>query len=142
MTLLWDSFIQHDTVKAILNDQGLAKTGDSIVNLCYSLSKSLVLGIATGEKVRDSVLAKAIRATTLYDQINRRTDHGAAADSYEAVIAYLWMSGKVTIENIVEFLVPLLTINIKTSRKREAEIASEAFKLLLEHLLPSLEFKM
>jgi hypothetical protein len=133
---VWDSFIQHNTLEEVLNDTGLAKTGDAIVNLCYSLAKSLVLGRATGEKVRDDVLAKAIRETSLYRRMNKRTDRGTAADSYEAVIAYLWMSKKVTIDSIVSHLIDNLSFDATTSRKKEAEIASEAFKLLLDSLIP------
>ena len=140
MSVLWDSFTQHNTIEQVLSDKGLAKTGDAIVNLCYSLAKSLVLGVATGVKVRDDVLAKAIRASSLSDYITRRTDRGAAADSYEALVAYMWMSGKLTIEDVVEFLVPLLPIDNKTSRKHEVEIATEAFRLLLEDISSSLEF--
>ncbi len=140
VSVLWDPFIQHNSIEQVLSDKELAKTGDAIVNLCYSLAKSLVLGVATGIKVRDDVLAKAIRASTLSDHINRRTDRGSAADSYEALVAYMWMSRKLTIEDIVEFLVPLLTIDKTTSRKLEAEIATEAFRLLLEDISKSLEF--
>ena len=136
MNQVWDSFIQHNTLEEVLNDNGLAKTGDAIVNLCYSLAKSLILGRATGEKVRDDVLAKAIRETPLYERMNKRTDRGTAADSYEAVIAYLWMSKKVTIEFIVNHLTDNLSLDTKTSRKKEVEIASKAFKLLLESLIP------
>lgn len=134
MSALWESFVQHESVEEVLNDKGLAKVGDAIVNLCYSLAKSRVLQRATGEKVRDDVLAKAIRSTSLYTRMNRRTSKGLAADSYEAIIAYLWMSDSVTIEEIVEHLVQHLSIDTRTSRKREAEVASEAFKSLLQYL--------
>ena len=84
----------------------------------------------------DLLLAKAIRETPLYERMNKRTDRGTAADSYEAVIAYLWMYKKVTIESIVNHLTDNLSLDTKTSRKKEVEIASKAFKLLLESLIP------
>ena len=130
--MLWDKFVQHQSIDEVVNDKGLAKTGDAIVNLCYSLAKSLVLDTTTGEKVRDRVLARAIRATPVYRHLGRRTDTGTAADGYEAIIAYLWMSGKVTLEDMVEYLVPLLKIDSKTSRKKEVDIAALAFQSLLE----------
>ena len=133
---LWSRFIQHESLEELLNDKNLAKTGDAIVNLCYSLAKSLVFGKAVGEKVRDDVLANAIRALPLYKHMNRKTDRGIAADAYEAIIAYLWMSQKVTIDSIVDFLVKHLSIDADTSRKKEAQIASEAFGTLLESLSP------
>lgn len=135
---MWDTFVQHRSVEEIVNDKGLAKVGDGIVNLCYSLAKSQVLGHATGDKVRDSVLARAIRSTEVYRYISRRTDSGRAADSYEAIVAYLWMKGLVTIQEIVDNLVPTLQIDSKTSRKREGEIAALSFQNFLEQYIESL----
>lgn len=136
---MWRTLIDHQSVDGIFRDKGLAKLGDSIVNLCYSLAKSQILSRPTGEKVRDKILASAIRATPIYDKYSRRTDAGRAADAYEAMIAYLWLKEKVTIEAIVESLVSNMTSEIDTNRKRENEIASRAFQHLLEgllHLLP------
>ncbi|MHA1588526.1 MAG: ribonuclease III family protein [Candidatus Thorarchaeota archaeon] len=138
---MWNALIQHETIDSIMQDKGLAKIGDGIVNLCYSLAKSLVIQSATGEKVRDSVLARAIRSTSLYQHMGRRTDIGRAADAYEAIMAFLWLKGVMTIEVAVTTLVPLLEIDTTTTRTREGEIAARAFQALLEenqdHLPPS-----
>jgi hypothetical protein len=115
-----------------MNDKGLAKVGDNLVNFVYSLAKSVVLGHTTGEKVRDSVLARAIRATDFYKHLSRRTDAGRAADAYEAIMAYLWMTGRLTIQEAVESLTKTLCIDSKTSRKKEGEIAATSFQQLLE----------
>ncbi|MHA2117335.1 MAG: ribonuclease III family protein [Candidatus Thorarchaeota archaeon] len=114
-----------------MRNKGLAKLGDNLVNLCYSLAKSEVLMEPTGEKVRDSVLARAIRDTPVYTHIGRRTDSGVAADAYEAIMAYLWLTGSLTIESIVSNLVKELNIDPETNRKQEGEIASRAFRKLL-----------
>ncbi|MFW9788880.1 MAG: ribonuclease III family protein [Candidatus Thorarchaeota archaeon] len=135
---MWETFVQHESVEEIMNDKGLAKVGDGIVNLCYSLAKSRVLGQATGEKVRDSVLARAIRATEVYRHISRRTDSGRAADAYEAIIAYLWMKGVVTVPELVDTLVETLNIDFTTNRKKEGEIAALSFQYLLEKHIQSL----
>ena len=114
-----------------MRDKGLAKLGDNLVNFCYSLAKSEVIGESTGEKVRDSILAKAIRDTSVYRHIGGRTDSGKAADAYEAIMAYLWLTEKVTIESIVSTLKQGLDIDDTTSRKKEGQIASSVFKKLL-----------
>ena len=129
---MWESFVQHETVEEIMNDKGLAKIGDGLVNLCYSLAKSQVIGYATGDKVRDSVLARAIRATDVYRHISRRTDSGRAADAYEAIIAYLWMKGSITVQGMVNILVQTLHLDSKTNRKKEGEIAAQSFQMFLE----------
>lgn len=135
---MWETFVQHKSVDAIMNDKGLAKIGDNIVNLCYSLAKSKVLDQATGEKVRDSVLARAIRATSVYKFISRRTDSGKAADAYEAIVAYLWMTGKITIQGTADILAETLEIDSGTNRKREGEIAALSFQHFLEQYIDSL----
>ncbi len=136
---MWETFVQHQSVEEIMNDKGLAKIGDAIVNLCYSLAKSKVLGNATGDKVKDSILARAIRATEVYRHISHRTDSGKAADAYEAIVAYLWMKERITVQEIVENLVQTLQIDSKTNRKREEVIAAQSFQHFLEQhitLLP------
>ena len=121
-----------------MKDKGLAKLGDSLVNLCYSLAKSIVIGKPVGEKVRDSVLARAIRASPIYYQLGRRADIGTAADAYEAIMAYLWISEIATIESIVEILTQSLELDSKTSRKEEGKTAANAFHSVLEHFSSTL----
>ncbi len=121
-----------------MNDKGLAQIGDNLVNLCYSLAKSVVLGKAGGEKVRDSVLARAIRSTVVYKRIGRRTDAGGAGDAYEAILGWLWMTNRITVKKIVEHLTPHLDIDSKTNRKKEGEISAQAFQSLLELVMQDL----
>ena len=129
---MWETFVEHKNIESIMHDKGLAKVGDGLVNFCYSLAKSLVLGYATGEKVRDSVLARAIRSTSVYEHMNRRTDAGKAGDAYEAIVAYLWMKEKISINDMVKSLSELLDIESTTSRKKEGEISALAFQKFLE----------
>ena len=135
---MWEPFVEHKSIDEILHDKGLAKVGDNLVNFCYSLAKSKVLGYLTGEKVRDSVLARAIRATDAYKFMHKRTDVGKAADAYEALMAYLWMKNKITIPEMVETLVETLDITSTTSRKKEGEIAAVAFQKFLQNHLDAL----
>jgi hypothetical protein len=137
---MWEFLNEEQNVERIMRNKGLAKLGDNLVNLCYSLAKSQALGEATGEKVKDRVLANAIRSTSIYNKFGRRTDSGMAADAYEAIMAYLWLTGKIVIEEVVTDLVSNVEITSETSRKREDEIATLAFQKLLKsliHLLPS-----
>ncbi len=121
----------------ILRDKGLAKLGDAFVNLCYSLAKSIVIGAPTGAKVQDRVLANAIRATPLYKLIGHRTDAGTAGDAYEAVMAHLWLSDKISLQSTVDTLVDLLEPHLTptTSRRHEVEAATSAFQKMLEQYL-------
>jgi len=129
---MWTPLLEHEDLESVLNDKGLAQIGDNLVNLCYSIAKSMVLDEAMGVKVRDSVLARAIRSTKVYEYVTGRCDVGCAGDAYEAVMAWLWMRGKVTIESIIQHLIPLLELDSTTSRKKEGEISAVAFQSLLE----------
>lgn len=135
---MWNSLVQHDSIESIMNDKGLAQIGDNLVNFCYSLAKSVVLGKMAGEKVRDSVLARAIRATPVYQYMRRRTDAGKAADAYEAIMAWLWMKNLIDVQFIVEFLVENISMDSTTNRTKEGEIASFAFQKLLEEVVKNL----
>ncbi len=135
---MWDSLVQHDSISAIINDKGLAQIGDTLVNFCYSLAKSVVLGKMAGEKVRDRVLARAIRATPVYQHIHRRTDAGRAADAYESIMAWLWMKNLIEAQFIIEFLVENMSMDSTTNRTKENEVASFAFQKLLEEVVEKL----
>lgn len=121
-----------------MKDKGLAKLGDSFVNFCFSLAKSIALSTPTGDKVQDIILARAIRATPIYKHLKQRTDAGTAGDAYEAIMAFLWMTGKITIEEVVEHLSSVMTLDSKMSRKREVEESTKAFQSLLEKVLDRL----
>jgi dsRNA-specific ribonuclease len=132
--MAWDCLASHTTLHDIMNDAGLAKLGDSLVNLCYSLAKSIVIGCATGEKVKDSVLARAIRTSPIYASVGHRTDPGDAADAYEALMAWLWLNRKTTIEFVVDSLAKNLLAQPTKSARREDESAVQAFQYLLEQV--------
>lgn len=133
-----DTLIQHDSVREIMSDTGLAQIGDSLANLCYSVAKSSVLGQFVGERVRDDVLAKAIRSNPVYGEMGKRTDVGQAGDAYEAILAYVWLTGGTSIESVVSTLKQNLLIDSKTGRKQENNIASGAFRVLLDDLIAAL----
>lgn len=132
---MYEALVDHNSIEQIMNDKGLAKIGDNLVNFIYSLSKSLVLGSSTGEKVRDSVLAHAIRPTSVYEQIGHRTDAGTAGDAYEAILAYLWLTKRLQIDSVVNILIDHLPLDSKTSRRAEGRIAAKAFKSVMEYLI-------
>lgn len=131
---MWNTLVKHNSLDKIMNDKGLAKLGDAFINLCYSLAKSIVIGVPTGAKVRDRVLANAIRESPIYKYIGHRTDTGSAGDAYEAIMAYLWVTGKIDLENTVLVLADLLKPDLSptTGRKQEIEISTKAFLELLD----------
>lgn len=129
------------TQKSIGTDKGLAKIGDSIVNLTYSVAKSIVLTrnskinntIRTGMKVSKTILANALKKADMKKFSKSRADAHALADTVEALIAYVWFIEKMTIEDIINILVDSLKENL-TVRSEEIKNATAAFTNLLIHI--------
>ncbi len=130
----WSTLVKSSSVRDIMADTGLAQIGDNLVNLCFSVAKSLVTGRMVGEKVSDKVLARAIRATPLYQHVGHRTDAGTAGDAYEAIVGYLWLTGRTTVGEIVEIIARHLHIDEKMNRRQQAGAAAEALRRLVETL--------
>ena len=127
--------------KAIGTDKGLAKIGDGIVNLTYSVAKSIYLTnqgknrttIRTGLKVSRNILAEALKDANMKDFARSRANAHDMADTVEALVAYVWITDKITIKGIIDFLVNNLTGNLN-NRAEEITSARRIFQLLLEHI--------
>jgi type III secretion system FlhB-like substrate exporter len=102
-------------------DKGLSKLGDSLVNLMYSLALSEYLGEPTGERVPNASLAIALELSGLRGLVPPRTDKHGKGDIAEAVIAYAWLEGKITIEEAVEIIRENLNDDVRHfARRKEA----------------------
>jgi len=129
------------TQKFIGTDKGLAKIGDGIVNLTYSVAKSMYLTcnnnnnkiIRTGKKVSKKILAEALKDANMKKFSKNRSDAHDLADTVEAIIAYIWFSEKMTIKEIINFLSDSLTGDLY-ERHVEIESAKIAFTKLLNHI--------
>ena len=106
--------------KIIGTDKGLAKIGDGIVNVAYSVAKSIFLtknspndnNIRTGKKVGKVILEKALKNANMKSFAKTRANAHDLADTVESIIAYVWLSNKMTIKEIIEFLVDNLSGNL------------------------------
>ena len=122
-------------LKHILNDKSLAKLGDALINFVYSISKSLVTGTFSGEKVSDSALAEALRNTSLRKEARTRSTVDDLGDSVEAFCAYLWISKIITIEEMVGILSNAIK-GMDLSYHKHAKVAEKhAFIALINELL-------
>ncbi len=126
-------------LKEILTDKSLAKLGDNIVNLLYSLVKSKLLGKPDGVKVPDTVLAEAIRQAGLRKHVSTRQNADSLGDAAEALIAYSWLKGHFEIKETAEHLTALMPRINMLNRKTEKEISIKIFTSLLQNLLKIIE---
>lgn len=127
--------------KIIGTDKGLAKIGDGIVNLTYSIAKSLFLTknnsnekiVRTGVKVNKKILANALKNANMKNFAKSRADAHDLADTTEALVAYVWLSNFMTLHELIDFLSSNLSKDL-TIRNEEIESATEAFTNLLNHI--------
>jgi hypothetical protein len=129
------------TQRSIGTDKGLAKIGDGIVNLTYSVAKSIYLTrnnknskiIRTGMKVNKTILAEALKDANMKSFSRNRANAHDLADTVEAIIAYIWFSEKMTMEEIINLLTDSLTGDLYI-RHIEIKSAKIAFTKLLNHI--------
>jgi len=117
-----------DSLEIAAKDKGLAKLGDEIVNMVYSLGESLFISKLTGEKVNATVLHESMKASGLRYLAKSRANAHSIADSAEAVIAYAFLHKNVSIDELVQKMLegfqkkPYPWIN--TQMKRDADISA------------------
>jgi hypothetical protein len=116
----------HFSYPRDFTDKGLAKFGDSLVNFVFSLALSEYLGRPTGERVPNASLALALEMAGLKGLIPPRRDKHGKGDIAEALFAYAWLEGKVSIEEAVEILKENFTEDV-THFVRKKEVIGRAF---------------
>ncbi|NJE46363.1 hypothetical protein E3E35_02830 [Thermococcus sp. GR7] len=118
-------------------DKGLSKFGDSLINFVFSLALSEYLGRPTGERVPNASLSIALELSGLRHVVPPRTDKHGKGDIAEAIFAYAWLEGKITVEEAVEILKENFTEDVTHfSRRKEAigKAFAEVFKVIKERL--------
>jgi 23S rRNA maturation mini-RNase III len=132
---------RNKSQKIIGTDKGLAKIGDAIVNLAYSVAKSIFLTknnpnnkvIRTGKKVSKQILEVALKNANMKNFAKTRANAHDLADTVEALIAYLWLNNEISLEEIIEFLENNLLGDLY-NRSEEIKNATIAFTNLLNHI--------
>ena len=127
--------------KIIGTDKGLAKIGDGIVNLAYSVAKSIFLTKNTqgrkiyriGKKVSKNILATALKSANMKNFAKSRGTAHDFADTVESIIAYVWLNNNMTLEEIIDFLATNLSGDLYV-RAEEIKNATTAFSKLLNHV--------
>ena len=137
---------QTNSRRVIGTDKGLAQIGDSIVNLAYSMAKSIYLTkknsnkpVRKGIKVSKKILSLALKNAEMKNFARSRADAHDLADTVEAIIAFIWLNNKMTIQEIIDFLESNLSGDLQ-NRANEIKAATEAFTNLLIYIkkfLPS-----
>lgn len=126
--------------KSIGTDKGLAKIGDGIVNLAYSVAKSIYLTrnnsnkkvLRTGLKVSKKILSNALKNANMKSFAKNRADAHDLANTVEAIVAYVWLSNKMSLKEIIDFLTENFSGTLQ-GRIDEINNAIKAFTNLLNY---------
>ena len=126
--------------KNIGTDKGLAKIGDGIVNLAYSVAKSIYLtrnnsnkeAVRTGLKVSKKILSNALKNANMKNFAKNRADAHDLANTVEAIVAYVWLSNKMSLKEIIDFLTENFSGTLQ-GRIDEINNAINAFTNLLNY---------
>ncbi|MFX0105392.1 MAG: ribonuclease III family protein [Candidatus Hodarchaeota archaeon] len=127
--------------KIIGTDKGLAKIGDGIVNVAYSIAKSIYLTnnnpnnniIRTGKKVGKNILEAALKNANMKNFAKNRANAHDLADTVESLVAYVWLNNKMTLNEIIDFLADNLSGDLY-NRNEEIKNATNAFTNLLNFM--------
>lgn len=140
LEFLLDDLKKNLSPKSIGTDKGLAKIGDGIVNLAYSVAKSVYLTknssskvIRTGLKVSQTILSQALKNADMKNYAKNRGDAHDLADTVESIIAYVWFKEEMTLNEIIDFLTDNLSGDLNL-RPEEIKSATVAFTNLLNHI--------
>ena len=89
-------------MKLILT-KGLAKLGDSVLNFVVSAGISISLKKPCGVKVADKIIRKAVAKECIERIVHKSSlKHMKIEDIVEALIAYIWINGWVTIDELID----------------------------------------
>ena len=139
---------QISSQKIIGTDKGLAKIGDGVVNLAYSVAKSIFLTnnstnkkiVRTGLKVNRTILSNALKNANMKNFAKNRGDAHDLADTVEAIMAYVWLSNKMTLSDIIDILKNNFEGDLRI-KSQELNSATQAFTKLLIHVIKYLPEK-
>lgn len=122
------------SLKEIGTYKGLAKIGDAITNLIYSIAKSKAIGHLDARSVSRTILSQALKNAGLRDYAKQRADSHDLADTAEAFIGYSFCAEICTLDQLVSWLGEKFTYNSFIDEKQEILSAIDAFSELLEKI--------
>ncbi len=125
------------SIDSAMRHKELAKLGDPLTNLLFSLALSIQLRQFEGEKVSGKILAAALRFADLRHLAPSRLDAHGLGDCVEAMIAFGWLRGYFSIPEAATTLQEqFLKTGVGTKQSKAERIDSIAmgFSVLLQQI--------
>lgn len=129
-----------DPTEAFL-DEDLAKLGDALVNLMYSVARSQVRDKPDGGKVPNSVLSDALHESGLRKLAPSRADRHKLGDIAEAIVAYAWTESKLDLDESVKIISASLSVEDFEERRFLLEATKDGFVNLLKTISERIVFE-
>ena len=92
------------SLQTILSDNGLAQLGDALLNFAFSMALTERNGRPIGTRVLDKTLAEAAVEAGLREYLPRRVNRGDVANSLEALLGFVWIEKRITLDEVVACL--------------------------------------
>jgi hypothetical protein len=125
------------SIQNAMRHKELAKLGDPLTNLLFSLAYSLHSNQFIGEKVSGKILAAALRYANLRHLAPSRLDAHGLGDCVEAMIAYAWLQGFFTISDAATLLreqILRLDPGTRQTKAERLEIIAKTFSIFLHSI--------
>ncbi|KXA98118.1 hypothetical protein AKJ37_01250 [candidate division MSBL1 archaeon SCGC-AAA259I09] len=139
--MTFETFFSYSDPEEAFLDQNLAKLGDCLVNLIYSLARSVARETPDGAKAPNRVLSESLNKAGLRDLAPSRSDRHDLGDVAEAIIAYAWLQGKIDIEEAAEILSESFHGVNFDNRKKIFNAAEKGFENLLKTIAERISFE-
>jgi hypothetical protein len=130
------------THRSLINDKGLARLGDSITNLVFSIALSLVLKRPEGGRASDKVLSQALAGAGLRHIAPKRAGSDQLGDIAESLIAFAWLNHMIEIEDAARVVASEFNETDLQDRRTEDQSAIRGFKKLLERITQDLSAEL
>jgi hypothetical protein len=125
------SLIKTLNFEEVLSNSDFAKFGDSIVNFIYNAAIFKAESKLQGVKVWDNCLANACKASPLRTYVGSKKNKGDLGDAVEAFIGYVYLTSKISINQMID----ILTTNIKLEGEKSKDIEQEKCSKAFIHLV-------
>ncbi|MFX1564667.1 MAG: ribonuclease III family protein [Promethearchaeota archaeon] len=125
------------SIETAMRHKELAKLGDPLSNLLFSLALSSLIKRFEGEKVSGKILAAALRLAELRHLAPARLDAHGLGDCVEAMIAYGWLREFFTIQQAATILQEQFLksgVGTKQSKTERRESIAMGFAVFLQYI--------
>ena len=131
-----------NSLKEIGIHKKLAKFGDTVTNLTYSLAKTIVSHQLDQQKVSRTILSSALKEAKMKIYAKKRSNAHDMANTAEAFIGYMYCKEKWSVEYMASLIIPVLSQYNLDDVNEELIGAIKSFRKLLEKIKEFLILKL